>query len=489
MAVKVASVASAAGERPTAMGPDSWLKQDGTTKASSARTNVAGVIAEALRDDGQCLHVEHPKAPTFLLGTEAGLRALPAEIELNIEAYQKKHGGRKLRADAHVLLAGVVSFPKALSLTEPGTYEKWQTLTMAFLEKQYGNRLKAVLRHDDEKHPHLHFYALDAEHPNAKELHAGYVAAASHPALSKQAGVAFKQAMRDFQSDYYTEVSHAVGLLRDGPKRKRLPRPEYLAQQREARERVALDVAVDTAQAELLDLAATEARRLSDLRRDVESEKAILALDLASLEQLRAMVEQERDGLVMRGSALDAGWERYREKAAALSVKEVELDKAQTQLARDSMLLRVREVRAEQGLKTAEEIRSATSVKTMLLDHKLDEARQLVEVLSRGKENLASALDISELAQLPRLAGMLTFLAHNEAARDALAIMKSDPAMVPLLVSAVQTARALGADPTTANWGTLGHGMDWAAVQQATKVAAQVNSEKPITDNGLDFSL
>lgn len=489
MASVVAPAAPAAGERPTASGPDSWIQKDGTMKAGKTRTNVAGVIGEALRDAGQCLHVEHPQAPTFLLGDEAVLRALPDEIERNIEAHQKKYGGRKLRADAHVLLAGVASFPKALAQAEPGTYERWQTLTMDFLKRKYGTRLRAVLRHDDEEHPHLHFYVVDAERPNAKELHAGYVAAASYPALSKESVVAFKEAMRDFQSAYYAEVGHSVGLLRDGPKRKRMPRSEYLAHQREARERVALDGLVATAHSELLDIAASEAKRLSDLRREVESEKGLLAVELTELEQLRAMVEQERDGLAARGSALDAGWERYRQKAAALSAKEAEVNKGQDQLARDLLMLTVREARVEYGLKSGQEMRDGNDITRTQLERERADVRKLSEVLVKGKTALADAVDISELVKRPELAGMLQFLAQNTAARDAVAIMQSDADMVPLLVSAVQTARALGADPTTAEWGHLGQDVDWAAVQAASDAAASVNISSPGKDNGLDFSL
>lgn len=77
------------------------------------------VLAEALRDEGHSSHVAVPKDPVFLMGDEGTLRALPSEIERNIEAYKAKNGGRKLRSDAHVLLAGVASYPRALATVDP----------------------------------------------------------------------------------------------------------------------------------------------------------------------------------------------------------------------------------------------------------------------------------------------------------------------------------------------------------------------------------
>ena len=141
---------------------------------------------------------------------------------------------------------------------------------------------------------------------NAKELHDGYAAAAHLPSLSKEATRAYADAMREFQSDYYAKVGHAAGLLRDGPKRKRMSRDSYKAIQREARERVALDAQSEQARSELLNDASVEAQKAADLRREHERQ---MAIERAELNQLRDQNQRDR-------AALDDGWQRARETMA-----------------------------------------------------------------------------------------------------------------------------------------------------------------------------
>ena len=204
------------------------------------------------------------------MGDEAVLRGLPAEIERNCAAYSKRTGGPAVRKDAHVLLAGVASYPRELEAKDRAGYNNWEAATLKWLQRKYGDNIRCVLRHDDEAHPHIHFFVWDRERVNAKELHDGYAAAAHLPLLSKETKQVFNDAMRDMQSDYYAKVGHAAGLLRDGPKRKRMDRATYKAIQREAQERAALDAEVSQVHADLLDGAATDAKRAAEQRRKVE---------------------------------------------------------------------------------------------------------------------------------------------------------------------------------------------------------------------------
>lgn len=227
-------------QRTTHNTPDSH--GSGHDAPTKPRATVAGVIGEVMRDIGYCSHVDDPQPPTFLYGDVDTLRSIPARIEVNIEAFQKKHGTRnKLRADAHVLLAGTMSFPRELEAKDPARYADWKSRSLKFLKNKYGDDLQCVIEHQDEDHPHLHFYVMSAEHVNAKELHDGYIAASSCKAMTNEANEKYNDAMRDFQSAYYDEVGHACGLLRDGPKRKRQPRNEYKALQRSASERYEKD--------------------------------------------------------------------------------------------------------------------------------------------------------------------------------------------------------------------------------------------------------
>src|SRR5690606_38193187 len=73
----------------------------------------------------------------------------------------KDSRGHKLRKDALCLLAGAISLPR-----EQGEdWEKFRDESVEWLKRKYGERLKAVVEHTDETHPHIHFYAV----PNAGE--------------------------------------------------------------------------------------------------------------------------------------------------------------------------------------------------------------------------------------------------------------------------------------------------------------------------------
>lgn len=262
---------SSAADDPKGM--DRYTTADGVKRGDKG--NVSDVIGEALRDDGNCRHVDDPQAPTFLIGDADTVRALAVEIDEKCERV-KASKGRAVRKDAHVLLAGVASFPESLQKAEPETYARWELLTLAWLQGKYGDNLRAVLRHDDETYPHLHFFVLsrDPMAYDAKALHDGHVAVAASgaPSMTKEGGAVYNDAMRDFQSDYYAKVGHPCGLHRDGPKRVRKTRQQYKREQRENRERVALDAAVLAAQADVLEAAHAKEQAAHALLREASNE-------------------------------------------------------------------------------------------------------------------------------------------------------------------------------------------------------------------------
>ncbi|MGQ0728937.1 plasmid recombination protein [Acidovorax sp.] len=194
------------------------------------------IIDEVLREPDAIPHVANPEKPNFILGSEDDLRTLIPRIEAAAASYKNPKDGRKLRSDAHVLLAGVASYPREAAEDNPSNYEKWKAKTVDFLREKYGDKLVSVVEHQDESHPHLHFYCVDFENLNAKMLHDGHRAAAQLPQLSKEAGLAFKGAMREYQNNYYQNVGAQVGLTRIGPGRKRATRQEWNAQKAEAKE-------------------------------------------------------------------------------------------------------------------------------------------------------------------------------------------------------------------------------------------------------------
>jgi len=148
------------------------------------------------------------------------------------------------------------------------------------LREKYGDKLVSVVEHQDESHPHLHCYCVDFENLNAKMLHDGHLAAAKLPPLTKEAGLAFKGAMREYQNDYYEQVGAQVGLTRIGPGRKRATRQEWNAQKAEAKElakayEATSEIVNDaTLQAQsIVNEARQERIRLEQERRDFEVEQ------------------------------------------------------------------------------------------------------------------------------------------------------------------------------------------------------------------------
>lgn len=414
-------------------GMDAFTQADG--KGKKAKVSMREVLAEALRDDDHCNHVDAPEPPTFLVGDEATLRDLPAEIERNLADHKKRTGGPAVRKDAHVLLAGVASYPRALADADPKGHARWEKATVKWLQKRYGDDLRAVLRHDDEAHPHIHFFVCGRERVNAKELHDGYVAKAK-ARTPKEGVAAFNDAMRDYQSAFYAEVGHGAGLLRDGPKRKRMDRATYKAVQREARERVALDASVGQAHADLLDVAGVESRAAADLRRRNEQEAGALAIAQALVAAERAELEQRSDQVQRDRAAVEADWTRAREAKAAAERLEKKAEKDRAALDRQAIQLERAKAKCDQE---ADELRKRQTATDM--------------VMRKYKNRLAglgAVEDVRALVRKPELVGMLDFLDKNPDARAVLEVLKDNEQMAGVFLDLVgpDTQPTAWASPT-----------------------------------------
>lgn len=64
--------------------------------------------------------------------------------------------GYKMRKDGNVALVGVASLPREME----DDFPEFAEATLKFLKEKYGDRLKSVVVHDDEEHPHLHFTVI-----------------------------------------------------------------------------------------------------------------------------------------------------------------------------------------------------------------------------------------------------------------------------------------------------------------------------------------
>lgn len=202
-------------------------KEKGNHSSDVRQTNVSGVLSEARRDDGFTSHIDHVEAPDVLYGCSIDeLELLVDEYHQNSYTVDKNGKEKKLRSDASVILAGVVSIKR----DDIDVWEDYKKDTLKFLKDKYGDNLKCVIEHKDEKHPHIHFYVVANVGENLNDFHDGKLAVSK---LSKEEKknqkTVYVKAMTKFQDDFYNSVSKKYGFDRLGEKpRKRMHRKEYL---------------------------------------------------------------------------------------------------------------------------------------------------------------------------------------------------------------------------------------------------------------------
>ena len=189
-----------------------------TSRGADRKWAVRDVIAEASREPQACLHVPRPRPPNLLHGPS--LAELEAEIG-TIHARSTDAAGRRLRKDASVLLAGVASYPRGGI-----EYSYWKQSTLEWLQTENGEHLRSVVEHTDEAHPHLHFYVVNPDGGNVKDLHPGFRAAKSAQ-TPKEQRLAYNTAMRAFQDRFWEHVAGPSGLARLGPGRQRMSRAQW----------------------------------------------------------------------------------------------------------------------------------------------------------------------------------------------------------------------------------------------------------------------
>lgn len=253
-----------------------------TNPKSASKYNIDDIIGEALRDEGHCPQVKIPETPRFVLGNEASTRAILERIKENA-ANHRDPIGRKMREDAPVLLAGVASFPRHVEQSDPDLYKKWESLTVEYLKNKYGDNLRSVVMHNDEEKPHLHFYVYSDTEVNAKMLHDGYKNA------KKKGG--FNAGAKAFQDDYFEKVAVRCGLARTGPKRRRLSRAEWHAEEE-------LRMSIAKAESAVLDSAAQREVNAAKQEKANADAAALLAKEkrkaLEAVEQANAAMREAK---------------------------------------------------------------------------------------------------------------------------------------------------------------------------------------------------
>lgn len=189
-----------------------------TSRGADRKWSVHEVLAEASREPQACLHVPRPRPPNLLHGPS--LAELEAEVGA-IHARSTDAAGRRLRKDASVLLAGVASYPRGGM-----EYSYWKQSAVEWLQTEFGGHLRSVVEHTDEAHPHLHFYVVNPDAGNVKDLHPGF-RAAKGAQTPKEQRIAYNTAMRAFQDRFWEHVAGPSGLARLGPGRQRMSRAQW----------------------------------------------------------------------------------------------------------------------------------------------------------------------------------------------------------------------------------------------------------------------
>jgi hypothetical protein len=197
-----------------------------TTKSRSAKE----ILAEQWREKGACPHIKDPEKPNLLYGVP------PREVLPMIEEWAdqaRDAQGRKLRKDGHCALIGVASLPREME----DNFSEFAEDTLAWLKEKYRDRLKSVVVHDDEAHPHLHFTVVPRIGERFDDIHEGLKAKNNAKKENKKAGeqnLAYIEAMRCMQDEFSKKVAMSHGLTRIGPGRRRLTRAQWKAEKAQA---------------------------------------------------------------------------------------------------------------------------------------------------------------------------------------------------------------------------------------------------------------
>ena len=197
-------------------------------KSDVRTTTVNGVLSEMKREEGFTSHLETIAAPEVLYGSIDALERSIERYEAEFKTTDKNGKEKKLRKDACILLAGVISLDRA----DEEIWDEYKTKAIEYLKNKYGENLKCVVEHTDETNPHFHFYVVGNKDQDLNLLHDGKLAVSKLAKEDKKKlhQTVYTEAMIKFQDDFYTKVSNKFGLSRTGeePRERYKSRPDYL---------------------------------------------------------------------------------------------------------------------------------------------------------------------------------------------------------------------------------------------------------------------
>ena len=303
-------------------------RQGGAKQKRVRKLSAQQVADEAERAPGACPHVPHPQAPNLLYGCTP---SQAVELASQWADGQSDSLGRSFRKDGLCLLAGVATLPNEMADRWP----EFREATVEWLKTKYGERLRSVVEHRDESHPHLHFYATPLPGERFEVLHEGRKAAREAAQQGEKKGkqnAAYRTAMEAFQDDFGVSVASQFGLTRIGPSRRRLTRSQWKAEQQQAR---ALAAPVQSIQITPDDVK-KQAVRSGWLGSDYESSEALadrltkLAQEQAKPLAFRAKLAEQRGESEARTEAAEATARAAEQRAEKARL---EAEKAQQEVA------------------------------------------------------------------------------------------------------------------------------------------------------------
>ncbi len=217
-------------------------------KERVGKRSAAAVAAEADRVPYHAPHIDGPKPPNLLYGPLAS--KVVTALCMAVDDRKREHLARtnrklRVRKDQQMLIAGVVSYPEARRLTESSDaqlkeYRRWRTRVVRFLRSRFKDALRCVIEHVDEPRLHLHFFCVPdvpAGEMTLHQIHPGMKASRDcgpRDTVPKKAREdAWVRAMRNFQLEFYHQVSWYHGHTLRQARKQRLSRAEVRAQEQQ----------------------------------------------------------------------------------------------------------------------------------------------------------------------------------------------------------------------------------------------------------------
>lgn len=285
-----------------------FIRVESYARSAKSGATASDIAKEAERHPDYVSHIIKagftPQTPTHVYGCTPSQAVEQAE---RWAAQAKDKTGRRLRSDAPVVLSGVISYPR-----DGDEWFSFKRAAVRWLKKHYGDNLVSIVEHQDEKHPHLHFYVVPRPGQVFDDLHPGRAASAEAKRAGKSKTYqlrAFADVMRDFQDRVYNELCRDFGMARLGPRRQRLKRSEWQAQQ------AALLVEVKAERAARADID-EKTKELETDRLFADDQERFLNNQERDLKERESAFQQRKSEFTKKAIQVDA---TLKENAAALT--------------------------------------------------------------------------------------------------------------------------------------------------------------------------